>query len=72
MGPLRSLGSRALQVDASDVPPIAYRHFRQSLRAMNPSVSQADLNVYIEWTKTYGSLRMNPMQDDDDSEDEQS
>jgi fidgetin-like protein 1 len=68
MGPLRGLGARALEVDAKDVPHIAYKHFRQALRGMNPSVSQADLEVYIEWTKTYGSIRANPVQEDDDSD----
>ena len=69
MGPLRGLGARALQVDANDLPPIAYKHFRQALRGMNPSVSPADLEVYVEWTKTYGSLRSSPQQGDDDSDD---
>ncbi|KAI2511305.1 AAA ATPase-like protein [Fragilaria crotonensis] len=32
MGPLRGLGARALQVEAKDVPHIAYKHFRQALR----------------------------------------
>ncbi len=69
MGPLRGLGARALQVEAKDVPHIAYKHFRQALRGMNPSVSPADLEVYIEWTKTYGSLRTNQLQGDEDSDD---
>ena len=68
MGPLRGLGARALEVDAKDVPHIAYKHFRQALRGMNPSVSPADLEVYIEWTKTYGSVRANPIHEDDDSD----
>ena len=70
MGPLRGLGARALEVDANDVPHIAYKHFRQALRGMNPSVSQADLEVYIEWTNTYGSRRATELGEDDDSDDE--
>lgn len=67
MGPIRQLGSRALEVDANDVPPISYKHFRQALRGMHPSVAQADLEIYLEWNKTYGSKSM-PMMDDDDEE----
>ena len=55
LGPIRQLGARALEIDARDVPPIAYKHFRHALRGMNPSVAQADLDVYLEWNKTYGS-----------------
>jgi SpoVK/Ycf46/Vps4 family AAA+-type ATPase len=67
MGPIRQLGSRALEVDANDVPPISYKHFRQALRGMHPSVAQADLEIYLEWNKTYGSKSM-PMMDDEDEE----
>lgn len=67
MGPIRQLGSRALEVDPNDVPPIAYKHFRQALRGMHPSVAQADLDIYIEWNKTYGNKSM-PMIDDDDED----
>ena len=69
MGPLRELGVRALQVDAKDVPHISYKHFRKALRGMNPSVSQADLEVYVEWTKTYGSLRTNSFHEGEDTDD---
>jgi len=55
LGPIRQLGTKALEINAEDVPPISYNHFRQALRGMNPSVSQADLDVYVEWNKTYGS-----------------
>lgn len=68
MGPIRQLGSRALEVDPSDVPPISYKHFRQALRGMHPSVAEADLDIYIEWNKTYGNKSM-PMCDDEDDYD---
>jgi len=77
LGPIRQLGARALDVAPGDVPPISYRHFRQALRGMNPSVAQADLDVYLEWNKTYGSKSlvgdgddMGTEDDDDDEEDE--
>eukprot|EP00559_Dactyliosolen_fragilissimus_P008281 CAMPEP_0184859608 /NCGR_PEP_ID=MMETSP0580-20130426/4600_1 /TAXON_ID=1118495 /ORGANISM="Dactyliosolen fragilissimus" /LENGTH=841 /DNA_ID=CAMNT_0027356345 /DNA_START=15 /DNA_END=2537 /DNA_ORIENTATION=+ len=55
LGPIRQLGRRALEVNAGEVPPISYRHFKHALRGMNPSVSQDDLFIYLEWNKTYGS-----------------
>jgi len=55
LGPIRQLGVRALEVNAQDVPPISYRHFRQALKGMRPSVAQSDLDIYIEWNMTYGS-----------------
>ena len=55
MGPIRQLGVRAMAIDAKDIPPISYKHFRQSLRGTSPSVAQADLDIYLEWNNTYGS-----------------
>lgn len=66
MGPIRELGHRALQVQAKDVPPISYKHFRKALRSMKPSVAPEDLVQYIEWDKVYGSKRA---EDDDEMED---
>ena len=63
MGPIRDLGARAMEVAAEDVPPISYKHFRRSLKGMNPSVSEEDLNDYIKFNDTYGN---NPGKDDDD------
>ena len=67
MGPIRQLGARALQVEATDVPPISYKHFRQSLRSMKPSVAPADLLQYVEWDKVYGSRRVDEEDIDNDS-----
>jgi len=55
LGPIRQLGVRALEVNALDVPPISYRHFRHALKGMRPSVAKSDLDIYIEWNMTYGS-----------------
>lgn len=57
MGPIRQLGSRALDITVEELPPISYKHFRQSLRGMRPSVSAEDIKQYIEFDKTYGSKR---------------
>ena len=69
LGPIRELGSKALQIDVKDVPPISYKHFRQALKGMNPSVAQSDLDVYLQWNSTYGSKRMTSLENDP-SEDE--
>lgn len=71
LGPIRELGIRALDIDANDVPPIAYKHFRHALKGMNPSVSQADLKAYVEFNNTYGSKSVSAkdyegLSDDDD------
>ena len=71
MGPIRKLGARALQVEAADVPPISYKHFRQSLKSMKPSVAPADLLQYEEWDQTYGSKRVEEEAEDDSSSDEE-
>ena len=68
MGPIRQLGARALDVEVTDVPPISYKHFRQALRGMKPSVAPADLVQYLEWDKTYGSKRAEDLMDDDSEE----
>lgn len=58
MGPIRQLGSKAISMDASMIPPISYKHFRHSLKTSSPSVCQSDLTKYIEWNDTYGSKRV--------------
>jgi SpoVK/Ycf46/Vps4 family AAA+-type ATPase len=72
MGPIRELGSRALDVNIDDIPPIAYKHFRQALRGIKPSVAPSDLIQYEEWDKTYGSNRSHGEEGDaKESDDEQ-
>uniref|UniRef100_A0A7S3Q7B9 AAA+ ATPase domain-containing protein n=1 Tax=Chaetoceros debilis TaxID=122233 RepID=A0A7S3Q7B9_9STRA len=74
LGPIRELGSRALDISTSDVPPIAYKHFRYALKGMNPSVAKSDLDMYIEFNNTYGSKSVTAdaydnLSDDDDEDD---
>eukprot|EP00578_Thalassiosira_sp_NH16_P008567 CAMPEP_0181123056 /NCGR_PEP_ID=MMETSP1071-20121207/25668_1 /TAXON_ID=35127 /ORGANISM="Thalassiosira sp., Strain NH16" /LENGTH=841 /DNA_ID=CAMNT_0023208117 /DNA_START=14 /DNA_END=2539 /DNA_ORIENTATION=+ len=59
MGPVRQLGMAMMSIAADDVPSISYKHFRQSLRGMSPSVAQSDLTAYIEWNNTYGNKAAN-------------
>lgn len=70
MGPIRQLGARALEVDVKDVPPISYKHFRQALRGMRPSVAPSDLVQYLEWDRLFGSKRAEADNDDDDSDED--
>jgi len=72
MGPMRSLTLTVedlMRINADEVPPISYRHFRRSLRGMNPSVAQSDLQVHLDWNDKYGSKVTNDLDDDDDDYD---
>lgn len=69
MGPIRDLGARAMEIAAEDVPPISYKHFRRSLKGMNPSVSEEDLDDYIKFNDTYGNKHREDNDDDDDDDD---
>jgi len=69
LGPIRQLGVHALEVNAQDVPPISFRHFKHALKGMRPSVAQSDLDIYIEWNRTYGNKNVST-EDDGISEDE--
>jgi SpoVK/Ycf46/Vps4 family AAA+-type ATPase len=55
LGPVRQLGSQALEIAEEDLPPITYKHFKKALRNTKPSVAQDDLTVYLKWNATYGS-----------------
>jgi SpoVK/Ycf46/Vps4 family AAA+-type ATPase len=66
MGPVRQLGANAMTASADDLPPISYKHCRQSLKSTSPSVAQADLIAYLEWNETYGTKASIP--DDIDTE----
>jgi SpoVK/Ycf46/Vps4 family AAA+-type ATPase len=70
LGPIRQLGARALDVNANEVPPISAKHFRQALRGMNPSVSPSDLDVYLEFNRTYGSKSLGATESDDSEDDD--
>ena len=44
-------------VKATDVPPISRKHFEDAFDAVAPSVTQADLQRYIDWNGIFGSFR---------------
>lgn len=71
LGPIRELGPSALCTITSekDVPAISYKHFRKALRGTKPSVSQLDLDVYLQFDETYGTrISSNDSLDDDEDE----
>jgi SpoVK/Ycf46/Vps4 family AAA+-type ATPase len=70
MNPIRELGTKALNIDPGDVPPISYRHFKKSLRGTRPSVAQSDLEPYEDFDRKYGSHPSNQNDDDDDDDDD--
>lgn len=69
LGPIRELGSGALDVDVTAVPPISNSHFRRALRAMKPSVASSDLKPYEDWDDLYGTKRSDRLDEEEINED---
>ena len=56
MGPIRSLDySRMESVQPEDVRPINFCDFQDALRQVKASVSDKDLQMYLDWNNQYGS-----------------
>lgn len=56
MEPIRSISFSQLEdIRMEEVRHITNRDFEQALINVRPSVSRSDLNIYIEWDRTYGS-----------------
>lgn len=56
MEPIRSIPFEQLaDIKMEDVRHITNYDFEQALINVRPSVAQSDLNIYIEWDRTYGS-----------------
>jgi SpoVK/Ycf46/Vps4 family AAA+-type ATPase len=59
MGPMREMakkfGNNVTSIREADIPQINRNHFDDALENVAPSVSQADLQKYIEWNSIYGS-----------------
>ncbi|XP_070539815.1 fidgetin-like protein 1 [Ptychodera flava] len=56
LGPIRSIQVTDIQhISADQVRPIVYEDFEEALTNVRPSVSQKDLEIYLEWNKMYGS-----------------
>lgn len=72
MGPVRELGKGAMDATAKELPPISYKHCRQALKSTSPSVSQEELQVYLEWNQTYGTKAFSVDLDNDTESDRES
>lgn len=56
MEPIRSIPFSQLEdIRMEEVRHITNRDFEEALINVRPSVSQSDLNIYIDWDRTYGS-----------------
>ncbi|XP_063979792.1 fidgetin-like protein 1 isoform X2 [Diachasmimorpha longicaudata] len=56
MGPIRSIPFEQLEnIHKDNVRCVTLEDFQQAITLVRPSVSQADLNLYIQWDKTFGS-----------------
>jgi len=55
MGPIRSLDySKIDQIDLSDVRPIKAEDFEAALKVVKASVSDKDLDLYMQWNAQFG------------------
>ncbi len=61
LGPVREVASRCrgslASVRECDVPAITMTHFEEALQGVAASVSQSDLQRYIDWNTSFGSYR---------------
>lgn len=57
IGPIRSI-SDILNISTSDVRPISRQDFEEALSQVRASVSNQDLELYLDWNKKFGSLNV--------------
>ncbi|XP_069123454.1 fidgetin-like protein 1 isoform X2 [Argopecten irradians] len=59
MGPIRSMSFGDIEnISADEVRPIIFCDFEEAFLQVKASVSDKDLDLYIEWNKMYGSVGM--------------
>ncbi len=56
LGPVRDLGDSIVNIDESGVRPIGKEDFVGASKAVRASVSEKDLDGYVEWNGTFGSF----------------
>lgn len=54
LGPIRNIADIQC-IEADQVPPIVFRDFDAALHQVRASVSEKDLDLYLQWNKLYGS-----------------
>lgn len=57
IGPIRSI-SDILNISNSDVRPISRKDFEEALTQVRASVSNQDLDFYLDWNQKFGSLNV--------------
>lgn len=77
MGPVRDLGAKLKDLpDKKCLPPMTYKHCRQSLRTNKPTVCEEDLDKFVEWDEKFGNRVQvgggDDSQDSDTSDDDES
>ncbi|ORX97579.1 AAA-domain-containing protein [Basidiobolus meristosporus CBS 931.73] len=55
LGPIRSIGD-ICNISADDVRPVTFQDFMDALTQVRASVSDKDLEMYLQWNSEYGSL----------------
>lgn len=56
MGPVRAISFSDMQnMSVDNVRPVAFGDFLDALKCVRASVSQDDLQQYVDWTNKYGS-----------------
>jgi SpoVK/Ycf46/Vps4 family AAA+-type ATPase len=53
-GPVREAAETIQHISADDMRPVIYRDFQAALHVIRPSVSERDLDLYIQWNKQFG------------------
>ncbi|XVE52289.1 hypothetical protein DITRI_Ditri02bG0110600 [Diplodiscus trichospermus] len=62
MGPIRDAirdvknGKDIRELEPEDLTPVALRDFQNALKDVRPSVSQQELDAYVEWNAKFGSM----------------
>lgn len=67
LGPVRELGDKIASVDVSNVRPVSISDFKAASRMVRASVSNTDLDGYVEWNKSFGSFSMKESINNNDS-----
>ena len=61
MGPMREIArlkhGNLATIRSSDVPQIANTHFEVALEAVRPTVSEGELDRYLDWNRQFGSFK---------------
>ncbi|CAI7993268.1 Fidgetin-like protein 1, partial [Geodia barretti] len=53
-GPVRAAAETIQHISADEMRPVLYKDFQAALHVIRPSVSERDLDLYIQWNKQFG------------------